>query len=85
MQNLYQNPAVAKHVKKVNNPHYANTQIAVNSRVIVDGGTGSGKTNFMVNYISLTPDTFEHIIVINHGVEEPLYEFLKEKLSEFKK
>ncbi len=81
MLNLYLNPSVQKYAKKVNNPFYENTQIAVNSRVLVVGGSGSGKTNCFTNYTALTPDTFEHIIVINHGVEEPLYQFLEEKLK----
>ena len=81
MDNLYEHPTIKKFVKKVNNPAFENTQIEVNSRVVFDGGTGSGKTSAVIDYILKTPNTYEQIIVIYQGIPEPFYEALEEKLG----
>ena len=81
MQNLYNHPTVRKFVHEVDNPSFAQTQIALNSRIVVNGGTGSGKTHAVVNYILNSPNTFQHIVCINQGIEEPLYETLRDKLG----
>jgi hypothetical protein len=81
MQNLYEHSAVKKFVQEVANPSIGNTQIPVNSRVVVNGGTSSGKTHMLTHFIMNSPKTFQHIIIINQGIEEPLYEMLKSKLA----
>ncbi len=81
MDNLYKSSAVKQFVKEVANPSIGNTGIAVNSRVFVNGGTNSGKTHMLVYFIINSPKTFQHIVIISQGIEEPLYEMLKAKLG----
>ena len=57
--------------------------ILPNSMICLIGQTGSGKSNAILNFISKCPDKFYQIIVFNPGsTDEPLYNFLKEKIPE---
>ena len=51
---------------------FKKTHIKVPFRMIVTGGTGSGKTNFVLNLISLI-NTWEKIYLFAKDLEEPLY------------
>jgi hypothetical protein len=42
--------------------------------------SGGGKTQFLLNYISKSSDTFGHVIVV-YKSSEPLYEFLRDKIG----
>ena len=47
------------------------------------GGSGSGKTNAILNWLSKCPDKFYQIIIFNaNSADEPLYNLLKEKIPE---
>lgn len=81
LANLYEAGAVKKFCKKKSNPSYAQTGIDLNSRVLVVGGSGSGKTNWLVNYLIRSPRTFARIVVCSKEVEEPLYQYLADKLK----
>jgi hypothetical protein len=68
MRKVYHNPGFKKHGLKV--PF----------RALVIGGSGSGKTNWLMNMIKITSGTFEHIAVCLKSKHEPLYEYLAKKL-----
>ena len=49
------------------------------------GGTGSGKSNALVDFLFRKNDVFTEIIIYSGSTtEEPLYEFLKKKMPEIK-
>lgn len=75
--NFYEQKKVKKYLKKADNPSWELTNIDLNSRILIVGSSGSGKTNCLLQYIYNSPDTFQKIIIVNKGIEEPLYEFLK--------
>ena len=81
MEILYEHPSVKKFVHKVENPSVKNTLIPLNSRVCIDGGSGSGKTHALLSFVVRSPNTFQHIVCINQGIEEPLYDTLRDKLG----
>ena len=78
--NFYELPKTKKYLKKANNPHYEETFIDLNSRVLICGGSGVGKTNSLIQYIYKTPDTFSKIIVV-YKETEPLYEMLRDGIK----
>ena len=80
MVNLYETPAVKKYLPEKNNPSFPHTQIELNSRILVVGASGSGKTNWLCNYLQRCPDTYSHIHIC-YKEQEPLYQTLKEKLK----
>ena len=47
------------------------------------GGTGSGKTNSLIDFISKKNEAFYKIIIFSgRATDEPLYNFLQEKIPE---
>ena len=51
-----------------------------NSMILALGGTGTGKTNSLLNYISRSSQEFSDVIVFSGSTtQEPLYELLEEK------
>lgn len=79
--NFYNLKDVKKHMKKTHNPHFEKTQIKLPSRIAFIGATGAGKTTILMDYLRRTPKTFNKIIVV-HKMEEPLYDFMAEKLED---
>ena len=82
MQNYYEKKAVKKYTTQSNNPSFNQTQIALNSRVLLSGSSGSGKSNLLINWIARAsdPPTF-HKIIVCYKESEPLYKMLGEKLG----
>jgi hypothetical protein len=66
--------------KKVNNPAYSNHKIQLPFRIVCVAYSGGGKTQLVCETIYRMPDTFTNIIVLCQSAQEPLYQFLKEKL-----
>jgi ABC-type oligopeptide transport system ATPase subunit len=81
MINFYENKKVKKFVKVVKNPSFDATQIELRSRLLCVGASGTGKTNFLVNYLVASPMTFGKVIIVSKLIEEPLYQFLKDELK----
>jgi hypothetical protein len=81
MINFYENPKVKKFMEKIENPTFDNTQMMMRSRSLVVGASGTGKTNFLVNFIASSPLTFGKVIIVSKLIEEPLYKFLTEELK----
>jgi len=59
--------------------------ILPNSMICCIGGTGSGKTNALIDYLSRKQEAFYDIIIFSGSTtDEPLYKFLEEKIPELK-
>ena len=80
MVNFYEHKDIQKLLPKYHNPHYEETQISIPARIGVIASSGGGKTQWLLNFIAKTNDTWGHIIVV-YKTSEPLYEFLQQKLK----
>ena len=57
--------------------------ILPNSMICCIGGTGSGKTNALIDYLSRKQEAFYDIIIFNPvSTAEPMYEFLKQQMPD---
>jgi hypothetical protein len=72
-----------KFLNKPSNPYYEHHKISVPFRLILCGGSGSMKTNTAMNIIRAMPDTFHNIIAVTKNSDEPLYNFLRDKMKGF--
>lgn len=74
---------IPKHLlNKVDNPNYPNHLINIPCRIICQGPTGSGKTNFVINLIekfSSPKGTYVSIYIITKNKDELLYKYLEYK------
>ena len=74
-KNLKRESKLDKNYKK----HY----IQPNSTICCIGGTGSGKTNALVNWLERKNEAFYNIIIFTGSTtDEPLYSMLKQKMPE---
>ena len=80
IQNFYESKEIKKYITKYHNPKFADTQISVPARIGVIAASGGGKTQFLLNFISKSSDTFGKIIVV-YKASEPLYEYLRDKIG----
>ena len=71
MTNFYQNKDIKKYVTNYHNPHFEDTQINLVALIGCVAPAGTGKTQFILNYIAKSNDTFGHIIVV-YKASEPL-------------
>ena len=78
--NFYQHKDMQKYISKYHNPRFADTQIAIPARIGVIAPSGTGKSQFVLNYIAKSSDTFGAIIIVCKAME-PLYEFLRDKIG----
>lgn len=69
-----------KFKKKYRNPHKC--PIKHPSRVLMAGPSGCGKTSRLINIIENMPKTFNRIVVCCKSKDEPIYEWLDEKLGD---
>lgn len=57
--------------------------IEPNSMIACIGGTGTGKSNALINFLSLKNDAFHEVIIFSGSTtDEPLYTYLKQKMPE---
>jgi ABC-type dipeptide/oligopeptide/nickel transport system ATPase component len=70
-----------KYLTKSHNPHFKIHGITVPFRALLIGGSGSGKTQTLLNLLHNMPNTFNEIYIITKNKNEPLYEYLEDKLS----
>jgi len=71
-----------KYLLKSHNPHYDRHHIKLPFRMIIAGNSGSGKTQTLLNLLYNIPNTFEKIFIVTKNKDEPLYNFLEDKLGE---
>jgi ABC-type dipeptide/oligopeptide/nickel transport system ATPase component len=71
-----------KYLLKSHNPHYDTHHIKLPFRLIIAGNSGSGKTQTLLNLIYNMPNTFEKIFIVTKNKDEPLYNYLEDKLGE---
>ena len=81
MKNFYESKAIKKFLSTSKNPHFEETQMKVDTRILIIGSSGSGKTNALLNYISICKNTFQSIHVV-YKEKEPLYDLLEDKLGD---
>lgn len=71
---------------KVDNPNFALHKLKIPMRMCVVAPSGSGKTNFLVNLISLfskgKKGTFSTINIITRNKDEPLYKWIQTKTNQ---
>jgi ABC-type dipeptide/oligopeptide/nickel transport system ATPase component len=70
-----------KFLLKSHNPHFETHHIKLPFRMIIAGNSGSGKTQTLLNLLYNMPDTFEKIFIITKNKDEPLYNYLEDKLG----
>lgn len=80
MTNIYESKAIQKFLTKKTNPSFDKTQIELNSRILIVGASGSGKTNCLANYLVNSPKTYAKIHIV-YKDSEPIYDLMKEKLK----
>lgn len=80
MINFYEHKDIKKYVTQYYNPRFEDTQISVPARIGVIAPSGTGKTQWLLNFIAKSYDTFFHVIVL-YKTSEPLYEFLRDKIG----
>jgi len=78
--NFYAHKDIKKHLTTYHNPHFDDTQISIPCRIGVIASSGSGKTQWLLNYLARSNDTFGHIIIVYKAVEA-LYQFLEDKIG----
>jgi hypothetical protein len=63
--------------------HYKKHHIEPNSMICCIGGTGSGKTNALIDFLTRKNEAFYDIIIFSGSTtEEPLYELMKQKMPD---
>jgi hypothetical protein len=70
-----------KFLLKTHNPYYEVHHIKLPMRMIICGNSGSGKTQTLLNLLYNMPDTFEKIFIVTKCKDEPLYNYLEDKLG----
>lgn len=66
---------------KIHNPNYKEHWIQVPFRMLICGQSGSGKTNWLLSMIKKMNNTFVHIYVCCRSKEEPLYQYIENKIN----
>ena len=82
MKNFYNDKNVKKYVVKTENPNYDLHHFDTPIRALCVAPSGSGKSNFITNLISLFckgKGTFDSIFIFCKSRDEPLYQFLGDK------
>lgn len=67
-------------LRTYHNPNYKDHKINIPFYGILVGGTGSGKTQTLMNILKKMNGTFEKIIICLKSEDEPLYQWLKGKI-----
>ena len=82
MKNFENDKNVKKYVVKTGNPNYDLHHFDTPFRSLVVAPSGSGKSNFITNLISLFckgKGTYDSIYIFCKSRDEPLYQFLGDK------
>lgn len=82
--NFYELEKVKNFGVKYHNPNYnfENMNLRHPVRLVINGCSGSGKSNLLLNIINLMDSTFEKILIFTQDKSEQLYEFLEDELGD---
>jgi cytidylate kinase len=70
-----------KFLIKQHNPNFHIHGLKIPFRMLIIGNSGAGKTQTLLNIIHNMDGTFNNIFIITKNKDEPLYNFLEEKLG----
>lgn len=79
--NFYELQSVQEFTNTSVNPFKHVHHISVPFRGAVIGASGSGKTNFLLNLLTIMQDTYNHVYIYTQA-EEPLYDYLQSRIPE---
>jgi hypothetical protein len=71
----------SKYLTKQHNPNYHIHGLKIPFRMLIIGSSGAGKTQTLLNVIHNMGSTFNDIYIITKNKNEPLYEYLEDKLG----
>ena len=71
-----------KYLTKTHNPNFKIHGIQVPFRMLIIGGSGAGKTQTFLNILHNFSGTFQNIYLITKNKDEPLYNYLADKLKD---
>jgi hypothetical protein len=71
-----------KFLLKQHNPNYEIHGIKTPFRMLIIGGSGAGKTQTFLNILHNFGDTFNNIYIITKNKDEPIYNYLEDKLGD---
>ena len=71
----------SKYLTKTHNPNYNIHGLKIPFRMLIIGSSGAGKTQTLLNIIHNMGNTFNDIYIITKNKNEPLYEYLEDKLG----
>jgi len=80
MINFYKVKGIQDFLTDYHNPNFEQTQVKIPFRMSVIASSGGGKTQFLLNLIARTPDTWGHIYVC-YRTAEPLYQLLERSIG----
>lgn len=82
--NFYELEAMKAYMTKYHNPNYNKDDMPLLHpfRIVLVGSSGSMKTNTVCNIIKNMNGTFEHIDIFLADKDEPLYNYLEEKIPD---
>lgn len=83
MPNLYKSQGMKKYIRNEKDKLYERTGIEKNSRILITGRSGGGKTNALMEIIKESDGFFDHIFLI-YKTEEPFYKFLQDSMIDTK-
>jgi len=70
-----------KFILNTHNPNKKIHGINVPFRILIVGGSGAGKTQTLLNLIRVMNGTFQNIHIITKNKDEPLYNYIEDKLG----
>lgn len=80
--NFYEKKGVQRYLTKTHNPHFDKHHIKIPFRMLIVGNSGSMKTNTLLNLIHIMNGTFERIVIILKSKDEPLYNYMRDKIKD---
>jgi ABC-type lipoprotein export system ATPase subunit len=81
MPNLYKSAGMQKYLDNEKDPIENKTGIKINTRTLICGLSGSGKTNALTQFILLCNGVFDKLYLC-YKTDEPFYEMLIDQLKE---
>jgi hypothetical protein len=76
----YQHKDMKKYISTYHNPKFKDHQIEIPARICVVAPSGSEKSQWVLNFVAKSSDTFGHIIVVYKSLEL-LSGFLRDKIG----